>query len=95
LEQRITARQRCHISGTRFQQEADLKAIRATFPEYTATHSQVLQDVLAWLDNTYRAFFRRVANPGLSKIGRIAIRWSRPLAGTPKTVTIRKEVDGW
>jgi putative transposase len=24
----------------------------------------------------------------LSKIGRVAVRWSRPLAGMPKTVTI-------
>jgi putative transposase len=31
----------------------------------------------------------------LSKIGRLAVRWSRPLQGTPKTVTIRREVDGW
>jgi putative transposase len=31
----------------------------------------------------------------LSKIGRIALRWSRPLEGTPKTVTIRREADGW
>ncbi len=31
----------------------------------------------------------------LSKIGRIAIRWSRPLEGTPKTVTISREADGW
>jgi putative transposase len=31
----------------------------------------------------------------LSKIGRIAVRWSRPLDGTPKTVTIRREADGW
>ncbi len=31
----------------------------------------------------------------LSKIGRIAIRWSRPLNGTPKTVTISREADGW
>ena len=31
----------------------------------------------------------------LSKIGRIAVRWSRPIAGTPKTVTIAKEADGW
>jgi putative transposase len=31
----------------------------------------------------------------LSKIGRIAVRWSRPLEGAPKTVTIRREVDGW
>jgi putative transposase len=31
----------------------------------------------------------------LSKIGRIAVRWSRPLAGVPKTVTISREADGW
>jgi putative transposase len=52
LEQRITAWQRCHISVTRFQQEAELKAIRAEFPEYAALHSHVLQDVLARLDTT-------------------------------------------
>jgi putative transposase len=84
--------------------------------------------VLARLDTTYQAFFRRLANgekPGfprfhgrdrshsftykaygngarldngcliLSKIGRIAVRWSRPIEGTPKTVTISKEADGW
>jgi putative transposase len=31
----------------------------------------------------------------LSKIGRIALRWSRPLEGAPKTVTISREADGW
>jgi putative transposase len=31
----------------------------------------------------------------LSKIGRIALRWSRPLEGTPKTVTVSREADGW
>jgi putative transposase len=31
----------------------------------------------------------------LSKIGRIAVRWSRPLEGMPKTVTISREADGW
>jgi putative transposase len=31
----------------------------------------------------------------LSKIGRIALRLHRPLQGTPKTVTIVKEADGW
>jgi len=31
----------------------------------------------------------------LSKIGRIHIRLHRPLHGTPKTVTISKEADGW
>src|SRR5689334_3047873 len=31
----------------------------------------------------------------LSKIGRILIRLHRPLEGTPKTVTINREADGW
>jgi putative transposase len=31
----------------------------------------------------------------LSKIGRLAVRWSRPLEGTPKTVTISREADGY
>src|SRR5260370_39410789 len=30
----------------------------------------------------------------LSKIGRLALRWSRPLEGMPKTVTISREADG-
>ena len=84
--------------------------------------------MLARLDKTYQAFFRRVHNgeqPGfprshgkdryhsftykeygngarlengslvLAKIGRIAVRWSRPIQGTLKTVTISKEADGW
>jgi putative transposase len=31
----------------------------------------------------------------LVKIGRIAVKWSRPLQGTVKTVTITHEADGW
>jgi putative transposase len=128
LEQRIIAWQRCHVSVSRFEQEAELKDIRAEFTEYAAIHSHVLQDVLARLDRTYQAFFRRVqrgekaGSPRfkgrdryhsftfkeygngvrldnaclvLSKIGRIAARWSRPLEGTPKTVTLCREADGW
>jgi len=53
LEQRITAWQRCHVSISRFQQEGELKDLRAEFPEYAAIHSHVLQDVLARLDKTY------------------------------------------
>src|SRR6476620_9215643 len=128
LEQRITAWQRRRVSVSRFQQEAELKDIRGAFPEYAAIHSHVLQDVLARLDKTYQAFFRRLKagekagfpryqgrdryhsftykefgngatlDNGflvLSKIGRIAVRWSRPIEGTPKTVTISREADGW
>src|SRR5262249_2526094 len=31
----------------------------------------------------------------LSQIGRLAIRLSRPIEGTPKTVIISREADGW
>jgi putative transposase len=31
----------------------------------------------------------------LSTIGHLAVRWSRAREGTPKTVTIRREADGW
>jgi putative transposase len=128
LEQRITAWQRCSISVSRYQQEAELKAIRAELAEYAAIHSHVLQDVLARLDKTYQAFLRRMqrgekagfprfkgrarwhsftfkeygncarldnAYLVLSKIGRIAVHWSRPLEGLPKTVTLSREADGW
>jgi putative transposase len=128
LEQRITAYQRRHVSVSRFDQEAELKVIRAEFPEYAAIHSHILQDVLARLDKTYQAFFRRIQQGEkagfprfkgrnrfhsftykeygngarldngyliLSKIGRISVHWSRPVQGTPKTVTISKEADGW
>jgi putative transposase len=31
----------------------------------------------------------------LSKIGRIRVHWSRPIEGTPKTVTVSREADGY
>src|SRR5262245_27701155 len=116
LEQRLAWWRRGQgRSATRFQQEAELKDLRAVFPEYAAIHSHVLQDALVRLDKTYQAFFLRLANgekPGfprfqgrgrlhsftykeygngarldtgylvLAKIGRIAVRWSRPIAGS-------------
>src|SRR5690349_7467772 len=60
LEQRITAWQRRRVALSRYQQEAELKDIRAVFPEYEAIHSHILQDVLTRLDKTYQAFFRRI-----------------------------------
>jgi putative transposase len=128
MEQRIIAWQRCRVPLSRYEQKTELKSVRAEFPEYAAMHIHVLQDMLARLDKTYQAFFRRVQRGEkagfprfkgrdryhsftfkeygngarvdnsflvLSKIGRIAIRWSRPLEGTPKTVTISREADGW
>ena len=31
----------------------------------------------------------------LSKIGRISVHWSHPIEGTPKTITVSREADGW
>jgi putative transposase len=31
----------------------------------------------------------------LAKLDRIAVRWSQPIAGTPKIVTVSREADGW
>jgi putative transposase len=107
-----------------------LTAIRAELSEYAAIHSHSLHDVLARLDKTYQAFFRRIQRGEkagfprfkgsnrfhsftfkeygngarlakgflvLSRVGRINVHWSRPLAGIPKTVTISRsrEADGW
>jgi putative transposase len=128
LEQRITLWKQRGVSRSQHEQEAELKDLRAALPDYAAIHSHILQDVLARLEKTYRAFFRRlqrgekagfprfqghnrynsitykeVGNGArldngvlvLAKIGRVGMRWSRPLAGTPKTVTISLEADGW
>jgi putative transposase len=51
-EQRITAWQRRHVCISRYEQEAELKALRAEFPDYAAIHSHTLQAVLARLDKT-------------------------------------------
>src|SRR5260370_35440347 len=60
LEQRITWGRRAQgVSTSRFQQEAELKEVRAAFPEYAAIHSHLLHHVLARLETTYQAFFRR------------------------------------
>jgi putative transposase len=42
LEHRITAYQRRRVAVSRFQQEAELKDLRAAMPEYAAIHSHVL-----------------------------------------------------
>jgi putative transposase len=60
LEHRIVASQRRHVSLSRYQQQAELQDLRAAFPEYAAIHSHVSQDVLARLEKTYQAFFRRL-----------------------------------
>jgi putative transposase len=50
------------------------------------TYPQVGEHGGARLDNGFLV---------LSKLGRIAVRWSRSLEGTPKTMTLSREADGW
>ena len=50
LDERKTAWERCHVSVSYYQQKAELPDLKAAFFEYTAVHSQVLQDVLLRLD---------------------------------------------
>jgi putative transposase len=131
LEQRITLYRQRGVSRSQYEQEAELKDLRAAMADNAAIHSHVLQDVLARLKKNYKAFFSRIKakkagqTPDfprfqgrnryhsftykeygngarfdnrflvLSKIGRITVRWSRPMEGTPKTVTISREADGW
>lgn len=129
LEQRIAAWKRTRTRVSYNQQAQELKDIRAAMPEYADISSHVLQNVLARLDRTYQAFFRRLrqgeragfprfkcgtrynsftykqvgsggtyvdsGNLLLCKIGHVAVRWSRPLQGDPKTITIKREADGW
>jgi transposase len=93
LEQRVTWWRRGQgRSATRFQQEAELKAIREAFPEYGALHSHVLQDVLARLDKTYQAFFRRLA-AGEKKAG--FPRFQGRAATTPSPTRSMATVPGW
>jgi putative transposase len=53
---------------------------------HSFTYPQVGEHGGARLDNGFLV---------LSKIGRIAVRWSRSIEGAPKTVTISREADGW
>jgi putative transposase len=67
LEQRRTAYQRQRVSLSKPRQQADLPPLKVAYPEFSEVYSQVLQDVLARLDKTFAAFFRRLnagKNPG-------------------------------
>src|SRR5215831_10671147 len=48
---------------------------------------------------TYKPFGTGAARANgclvLAKIARLAVRWSRPIAGPPKTVTLTREAAGW
>jgi putative transposase len=87
LEQRITAWQHCRVCLTRSQQDAELKDIRAAFPEYAAMHRHVLQDMLARLDRTYQAFFRRVQRGEKAGFPRFKARSASTRSPTRRSAT--------
>jgi putative transposase len=64
---------------------------RAGFPRF--------QGRTRWHSFTYNEYGNgaQLANGSLvlRKIGRLAVRWSHPVEGTIKTVTVSKEADGW
>ena len=60
VERRIVAYQRRHVCVSRYQQQAELNAVRAEMPAYATIHSPVPHDVLARLDKTSRALLRRL-----------------------------------
>jgi putative transposase len=99
LEQRIIAYRRAGVSLSRYSQEAELKDLRAVMPEDAALHRHMLHDGLARLDHTSQEDGDGATGDKdflvLAKSGRGAVRWSRPVEGTPKTVTISTEADGW
>src|SRR5262245_18606537 len=60
VEQPITAYHRCYVSASRCQHETEFKSLCAAIAEYADLRSHVLQDALARLNKTYRAYFRRM-----------------------------------
>jgi putative transposase len=121
------------------EQKRDLVEIKEIGPEYQEIASHVLQDVLFRLEDTFKAFFRRVTHgekPGyprfqgrarydsftypdaagwkldahkrpadkkgmvsvnlrLTKIGTVKLHLHRDMAGTIKTLTIKREGEHW
>jgi putative transposase len=122
-----------------YEQKRDLVEIKEMRPEYQEIASHVLQDVLFRLEDTFKAFFRRVKHgekPGyprfqsrarydsftypdgagwkldahqcpadkkgmvsvnlrLTKIGTVKLHLHRDMAGTIKTLTIKRDGEHW
>jgi putative transposase len=126
LQERRDAWQINHVSVNYHTQRAQLPEIKAAREDVAAVYSQVTQDVLRRVEQTFQAFFRRVTageTPGyprfkgrdrfdsfcypqsgfrlvgdklhLSKLGSCRVRLSRPVEGTIKTCTVKREADGW
>jgi putative transposase len=128
LAERRDAYQERGETITRFAQKRQIKTLRRTNPYAAAVASHTLQVVVADLDKTFQAFFRRVKageKPGYPRfksrnrfhsfgfaeygngfkidgrrlrlfgIGRVAVRWHRPIEGRIKTVRIVLRAGKW
>lgn len=60
LEERIVAYRSIGKNVSYKEQQNELPDIKLQFPEFKQVHSQVLQDVLRRLDNSFHHFFRRL-----------------------------------
>jgi len=60
LEQRITAHKAMGKSISYRNQQDELPSIRADYPEFKNIHSQVLQNILRRIDNSFQNFYRRL-----------------------------------
>jgi REP element-mobilizing transposase RayT len=91
LEQRKSAYERCGVTLSASQQQAELPDLTAAFPASAAMHSPVLQEVLTRLDHAFQAFFRRLKGgekPGYPRFQ------GRP-APTPSPTSSMAMVPGW
>ncbi len=128
LEERKTAWETEKHSVGKYEQLAKVKEYRKGNVYAGQVHSHILQVVVADVDKSFQAFFRRVeagATPGyprfkssnrfdsfglkeytngfkldgrrlrVSGIGRVRVRWHRPLEGKIKTVRIRRQAGKW
>jgi putative transposase len=128
LQERRDAYRKARVSLNYYVQANQLKDIRADGTLGLSNFS-ACQDILRRVDQTFKAFFRRVkagATPGYPRfkprsrfdsytfpsygdgckvkdngklycqgIGELKVKWHRPLAGTIKTVTLKREAGRW
>ena len=128
LEERKVAWELEQRTVGRYEQLAKVKDYRRENPYAGQLHSHILQGVVADLDQSFQAFFRRVKRgeiPGyprfkgrgrfdsfglkeygngfkldgrrlrVSGIGRLRVRWHRPIEGSIKTLRIHRQAGEW
>lgn len=128
LAERKTAYAERKEQVSRFEQQRQIKAYRATNPWAAQVYSHVLEVVVHNLDKAFQAFFRRIKagdTPGyprfksrsrfhsfgfralndgykisgrrlrMAGIGRVAVRWHRPLEGAIKMLRISRKAGKW